>query len=498
MTLQHPFKFVAVPLLVFMGGAAPSLGQDADWIKEQRSFLDKSEESPVYIGARACAENGGPEAVELLLELLSLQSNRGLPAPHYRDIAWDSLVNVTTPEGRGMVAAFLEDSDSEMVREWCADLLGLYRDEAYGDVLVDALRDREDAVKRAAARAVGRLKYEPATKNLLKLVKSKDPRTRGNAIGSLAQISVDEHGELFLKHIKEDKDPSVRCALLSLVPKLFEDDCEAISTKALQNEDWRPALQATRNLRTIKTKTAVDALVLAAAGESQRISIEAVRSLARLTGLKYSNPEQWEKWWADNRESFEFPKKRGGKVEANASTATYNGIRIDSSNAAFLMDRSSWMQKELEVRQEKRIDVARDELSKAFEAIVPPFNFNIFLYAEEIEPMSAKKVVKFTKGNVKKALKFVDKVRATGHKDIWNALFVTISDGKYDTIYLLSSGEPDVGWVVHAEHLNYHLAELIRYHPVVVHTIGYTGVEGHLAQLDRIAETTGGDSQHVK
>ncbi|WP_419190420.1 hypothetical protein [Saltatorellus ferox] len=51
---------------------------------------------------------------------------------------------------------------------------------------------------------------------------------------------------------------------------------------------------------------------------------------------------------------------------------------------------------------------------------------------------------------------------------------------------------------MHPEHLNYHLAELIRFHPVVVHVIGYTDKEGYQSQLDRIARTTGGDSRQVK
>ncbi|MFT7171731.1 MAG: hypothetical protein ACI80K_004885 [Paracoccaceae bacterium] len=498
--LQLSTRRVATLGLALMALMPLSTGQTKEWLKEQQSFLDNSEEAPVYTGARACAVNGGPLAVELLLVLLSLESSRGLPAPHYRDIAWDSLVKVKTDEGRAVVAMFLEDSDSEMVREWCADLLGLYGDDQFGEVLVDALRDRDDAVKRATARALGRLKYEPAVKGLLKLRKSKDPRTRGNAIGSLAQIKLEDHRELFLSAIEKDKDPSVQCALLSMVPALLPERCEALSVTAVGHEDWRPALQGVRNLGDIATKTSVDALVVAATAARSRISLEAVDMLTRLTDLKYSRADQWASWWKDNRATFEFPKKRGKrrKREEDKSAATYNGVRVDSSNVAFLMDVSSWMDRELEKRQEKRIDVARDEMAQAFEAIKPPFTFNVFLYAEDIEALSPKKPLELSKRNNKKALAFVEDARAYGRKDIWNALFTTITDGRYDTIYLLSSGEPDVGWVVHTEHLNYHLAELIRFHPVVVHSIAYTDKDGHQAQLDRIAETTGGDSRHVE
>ncbi|QDV08620.1 hypothetical protein Poly30_41730 [Planctomycetes bacterium Poly30] len=416
--------------ITILGMAAAALtshasAQTKEWLKEQQSFLDNSEESPVYIGARACAENGGEGAIELLLDLLGLEIDRGLPAPHYRDIAWDSLVQVKSDEGRALVATFLKDADSEMVREWCADLLGLYGDDQYGDVVVDALRDREENVQRAAARAAGRLKFEPATENLLKLAKSKDPRTRGNAIGSLAQINIEEHSNLFLSGVEKDKDPSVQCALLSMVPELLPDRCESLSIVAMSHEDWSPALQAVRNLGGIETKTAIDALVAAATAARSRISLEAVDMLVQLTGLKYSRPDQWANWWKDNRETFEFPKKKGQrqKREADASSATYNGVRVDSSQVAFLMDVSSWMDKELATRQEKRIDVARDEMEQAFDAIRPPFTFNVFLYAENIEALSPKKPLELSKKTTKKALSFVEDARATGHKDIWNALF---------------------------------------------------------------------------
>jgi hypothetical protein len=79
--LQLSTRRVATLGLALMALMPLSTGQTKEWLKEQQSFLDNSEEAPVYTGARACAVNGGPLAVELLLVLLSLESSRGLPAP---------------------------------------------------------------------------------------------------------------------------------------------------------------------------------------------------------------------------------------------------------------------------------------------------------------------------------------------------------------------------------------------------------------------------------
>ncbi len=491
--MQH--LFLAASLLLLSGSATPH--QDEAWLKEQRQKMAQSPEEPVYEGARACAAEGAAAAVELLISTLGVTANRGLPAPHYRDIAWDSLVQVETQEGRALVAETLADAKDPMVREWCADLLGLYGDEAYGEVLVKALKDREDAVPRAAARALERLAYAPAAPALLKLVRDKDPRTRANAIGALAAIDMEAHGELLLDGLA-DKEPEVRCALLGLVPHCFEDREEELSTAALADEDWRPRIQAIRNLGNIRTKTAIDALLTATSDDRQSLVLEAILMLAGHTGMKFRKPELWQRWWDDNRETFEFPTSTGGtELEGDETVATYNGIRVDSDNVAFLIDVSSWMERELVKRGERRIDVATSELDAAFQLLQPPFNFNVYLYAEDLEPLS-KKPLALSKVSLKKALKFVDKAGASGSKDIWNALYTTITNGTYDAIYLLSSGEPDVGWVVHPEHLNYHLAELIRFHPVKVHTIAYTDEAGFQAQLDRIARTTGGDTRHVE
>ena len=49
-----------------------------------------------------------------------------------------------------------------------------------------------------------------------------------------------------------------------------------------------------------------------------------------------------------------------------------------------------------------------------------------------------------------------------------------LADETLDTVYLLSSGEPDTGLYVHWNRVTRHLADMNRFHKVVVHTVAYT------------------------
>jgi len=83
-------------------------------------------------------------------------------------------------------------------------------------------------------------------------------------------------------------------------------------------------------------------------------------------------------------------------------------------------------------------------------------------------------------------------------KDIWLALDTVVADPTLDTVYLLSSGEPDIGLYVHYNRVTRHLADLNRFYKVTVHTVAYTDSEWFRDQLQKIAEVTGGHFEWLK
>jgi hypothetical protein len=90
------------------------------------------------------------------------------------------------------------------------------------------------------------------------------------------------------------------------------------------------------------------------------------------------------------------------------------------------------------------------------------------------------------------ALAFVRGVKCEGRKDIWNVLETICSDATIDTVYLLSSGEPEVGLYVHWNRVTEHLAILNRHHKITVHAVSYTDSKWYREQLEKIAACTGG------
>ena len=464
-------------------------------LEEARQLLAGSEEGDVNRGARICVELNSPESVELLLEILRLTSDRGLAAAHYRDISWGALLQIKDRYARMVVQKELNDKKaSAAVRQWCAEILGLYESTDFGPSLIAALKQKEDGVRAAAARALGRIKYPPAAKSLAKRSKSKDPITRANAIEALALTAPEESRKAYEKGLA-DKDGGVRCALYATAPEAYPDEAEAYSTAALEDEDWRPRMQGLDNLAEIRTKTSVDALLTGLDDGRPAVAVRALNCLQKLTREKFTRADQWKKWWGDNRETFQFPEGRTKhkRTEPGDTVSVFNGIRLDSDHVAFLLDKSQKMNETLNSRGVTKDVAVQEELKGVFDSLQGRLVFNIFCYEMRVRPYSEKGAVKLTKTTSKKALEFHRKAPISGRKDIWAVLIAVMDDPELDTAYLLSSGEPDIGLYVHWNRVTYQLKELNRFHKVVFHTIAYSDNQWYRDQLEKIAEATGGE-----
>ena len=450
-------------------------------------------------GAKMCAELNDPAAVELLLEILGRTTVSGmeyLPAPHYRDVSWDGLVAIKDPYARQRVEEELkENKDSAWVRQWCAELLGIYGVRDYGPALRRALSDKDDGVRRAAARSLGQVGDPEAVPALRKLVEHKDALLRANATEALARIDPEAHRALLLSAVASDKDGGVRCALLAAAAEILPGEAEGLAAAALKDEDWRPRMQAVELLAVIQTKAAVDALLLALDDGRPAVAARAEHALAEMTGEKHTRPETWRKWWADHRESFAFPDGAGAGRdvgEEHTTAASYYGLPVESDHVAFLIDKSQAMGERLTSVQKSKDEAAFEELSKVLAALQGRLTFNVHLYNQEIATFE-KSPVALDKKSEKRALLFVQEDKLAGHKDIWQMLEVLLADPTIDTAYLLSSGEPDVGTYVHSNRVTWHLKDLNRFRKVRIHTIAYSDTKLYRDQLEQIAQATGGE-----
>jgi HEAT repeat protein len=488
LALWFPSGPVVLPL------AAPHAEADEARLAEARKLLWEAEEGSVRRGTQICVQLDSVESTELLIEVLRTTADRGLAAAHYRDVVWGGLLEIRDRYARLVVQRELkENKGSAWVRQWCAEILGLYGDGEYGAALNDALRDKDDAVRAAAARALGRARYPHAQKNLEKAAKAKDPVLRANAIEALALCGPEENHELYLKGLR-DKDAGVRCALLGAGPEAYPEEVEALSTAALEDEDWRPRIQAVENLAGVRTKTAVDTLLVALDDGRPAVGARAIDSLQLLTHQKFTRPDQWRRWWEENRETFAFPEGRTDLVreEPGATVSVFNGIRLESDHVAFLLDKSQAMSERLNSRGVSKDEAAHQELERVLADLAGRLTFNVFCYSMDVRAFQDR-AVELAKATSKKALAFHEKSPISGRKDIWAVLLAVLEDPQLDTAYLLSSGEPDVGTYVHWNRVTYQLKELNRFHKVVFHAIAYSDNQWYRDQLEKIADATGGE-----
>jgi hypothetical protein len=115
----------------------------------------------------------------------------------------------------------------------------------------------------------------------------------------------------------------------------------------------------------------------------------------------------------------------------------------------------------------------------------------VFNYSTEVSAFS-RKGVKLDDRQRKAAASFVKNEPNANQKDIWNALRTVMEDPELDTIYLLSSGEPEVGEYVHYNRVTLYLRDLNRFHKVVVHGVAYHESQWYRDQIQKITEATGG------
>jgi HEAT repeat protein len=484
--------------LALLGLAAPAFPED---LSRAKQLLAAPGEKDVRLGADACANANSPEAVELLLDVLERDLGPARPhlaSAHYRDIAWEGLERISAPAARDRVEKELRTNrKNAFVRQWCAELLGIYGDERFGPTLTKALADSHEGVRRWAARSLGLLRHAPAAPALERLLKDEDPMVRANAHEALAWIDPAASKERYLEALRQDPDGGVRCALLGAVPGLYREASRDLAAAALKDADWRPRMQAVDNLALLRTKESMDALVEAAGDVRPAVADRAATTLQRFTGKEIRDGASWKGWWAENRATFAFPEGDAAAPEAKEPKTVAYGLPLVSDHVAFLLDKSARMADVLQATKTSKDRAAHDELQRVLSGLHGRLVFQVYVYREEVEAFR-KEPVALDPKEQEKALRFVARQGTKGAKDIWKALETVVGDPAIDTAYLLSSGEPDVGLYVHWNRVTRHLQDLNRFHKVVVHTVVYSESQWFRDQLEKIAAATGGRFQWLK
>jgi len=491
-------------LLLFLTG----FPRGGDELEHARQLLNANEEKDCRDGTELCVKRNDLAAAELLLDVLRQEADRGLPVSHYRDVCWDGLLRLADHAARQRVETeLLKNKKDPLVRQWCAELLGEYGLSEFAGSLIVSLDDRDLGVQRAGARALGKLRglhddlavWAVACQALTREVKDKDPMLRAFAIEGLARLEAGD-GLGTLAAGLADKDAGVRCMLLGVAGELDLEHAEAFAAAALKDADWRPRMQAVDVLGDIKSPSALRHLIDAVGDARPAVTARAVRHLQELTGLKHTKKEAWEQWWQESGAGFDFSKGRRKEARTADSTvaATFNGITFESDHTAFLIDASATMDKTLTSESSTKTAAAWKELDETLTRLQGRLSFSLFTYCDEVTPFAKKGPTELTPKSQEKALAFVDEQGTRGSKNIWLALETVLADPSIDTVFLLSSGEPEVGEYVHWNRVTWHLKELNRFRKVVVHAVAYSDSQWYRDQIEHIAEATGGEFRFVE
>jgi hypothetical protein len=508
---------IVAPFLPAFAGEEP----DREQLKAAKRLLVGPQEGVVRRGAQSCLKQDNAPAADLLLEALNRSQ------PHYRDIVWEVLPKLADPYARKRVAYQVRtNKKNPRVRQWCAQALGLFGDPIHATTLMGALTAKQDYVRAAAITSLGQLKHEPARAKLERAARDKSALVRARAVEALVRIDPERAKEWFGAALDED-DPEVRCFALGSLPEFYPALTEQRSVHALGDTDWRPRMQAVENLITLRTKTALDALVDATDDERPVVGRRAMTHLAELSGKQFTLPEQWRLWWDESRKEFEFPPlpdpeaedadakdgdaKDGTRDDAgtddekaaeketerapspggdSTTHAAFEGLPVESDHVAFIIDKSISMKGPAGGGSTKD-EAARKALDETLTSVTGRFVFNVFTFGADPQGMSKDPVV-LTEKTRKQAAAFVKSIAPKGRKNIWEILELVVADPRIDTIYLLSSGEPEVGLYVHWNRVTEHLIALNRRHRVTVHTVVWSQSKWYRDQLEKLAECTGG------
>jgi hypothetical protein len=311
-------------------------------------------------------------------------------------------------------------------------------------------------------------------------------------------------GRAILLETARHPDARLRLKAAEILPFLepFDPECEAAVRGLLQDDSATVRQVAALNAGHAKRGGLAAALVGLLADPRVRTRHVASRALVKISGQDLGHdPKAWAAW---------LEKRDPGKPES-VTIATYHGVAVHSDRVVFLVDASASMTWPWR-KPVHRVDVARAELAATLRKLTPDVLFNVVAYAEKVVPWK-KAEVAATPDAVDAAIAWADKALADpkGDTHLFEALdWAYANDPQFDTLYLLTDGDPTAGrYFGHAGLLS-SVRAWNRYRRTAVHTIGLTlvsedpGMPNLTEDLPRmrtllkgLSEATGGEFREV-
>ncbi|MCH2112157.1 MAG: HEAT repeat domain-containing protein [Planctomycetes bacterium] len=441
------------------------------------------------------------------------------------------------------VISILKDTSNPTLRSACGEALKLAKGEKEIELIVSATmkeRDTETLVILADALASAAKHHpETATKALLKLISSPAEEVRLHIIRGLANARPDGVLELLVEQL-EDGDPTIRNEAAWALGELggFEPDLEEKLVHLTQDKHTNVRINSTRALAACPTDAALEAVigrlgdrfwaVRSAAVETlgrmrrteslvflvdvmekddSRVCEEIAEVLAQLTGEDFAQQAgTWRRWIEDQGADYQLPSQEDAlatltakreKQKATESDSIYHGITLHAGVSCFIMDVSGSMN-ELHNGTSSagvtRYTNFANALKKAIGNLPGRSKFNIVLFSSSPTTWRPASVHP-TEDYVEAACDFLDGTSPFGGTNIYDALFAALEVEDVQNIYLLTDGEPTVGFT-NIDGIISNITRINRDRRVNIHTIAAGDAEADF--LADLAAANGGEAVDLR
>jgi hypothetical protein len=348
---------------------------------------------------------------------------------------------------------------------------------------------------------------------LVNLLQDRDAEVRIKALEGLARVGGSDELVLALDKINDDI-PLVRVAAIEAAGQILTreriDANEQASylvpvlSRHLEDPEWPVQETILSMMERFRARESIPILIefLAKVDSNpdqfrERIIQRVTEVLRSLTGayIQSTSPEEWSRWWIENKESFRLslapsPKLRNFQLDGPA----FFNIPVNSDCVYFILDISGSMRAPLPSQRaadadspKTKLDRARKELSRTLSRLDRDVYFNVILFNETIRVFKDKPVKATEKAKQEAAL-FFQEAHADEGTNIFDSLNMALEiksmglvnrigdDVILDTIFLLSDGVPTTGIVIDPVEILHIVTRANRLTKIKINTI-YLGAE---------------------
>jgi hypothetical protein len=382
---------------------------------------------------------------------------------------------------------------------------------------------------------------------------------------ALASMGSDEARSAIISNTPKAADYRMRIILIEVCQRFSGSEVTSAIIQCVDDRNDKVAMSAVRALGNRGSLEAVEPLVelmekLAKKKEDGSRLYNDVRiALENITGQSdLIEAQDWRNWYNANKDKI-VPGTPGadGRIDTyrpmvgEAKTVSFFGIQIDSRRIIFVIDVSGSMEipdpppenwvpdgdidtgkgttlgkddptlkKKIEDERKrmndpkvwgeerKRIVRTKKELIRVLKALEGTVKFNIVAFSDEIRTFS-KKLEKATSSTRDSAVKWVEKLAASGLTFTDDALREAFKDEEMDTIILLSDGAPThMGGDAKPEWNGHQDSQMIiesiygwldkenKFRKVTIHTLGFTGANFEF--MEELSKRTNGKFREIK